>query len=116
MSHARELLFSLEPMEDCVLYRTPIFQVLDDYSLEQFRSHVRIPDSLWIHNHNRTAAAHSEARCLASFYAIRAKQQVLALQQVRESRIQFASTTIGRAEIAGADENVVRVTLHLRLR
>jgi len=33
MSHARELLFSLEPMEDCVLYRTPIFQVLDDYSL-----------------------------------------------------------------------------------
>ena len=75
----------LEAMEDCVLYRTPIFQVLDDDFLQQVRGHVRVPDSFGIHNDDRTIAAHSETGSLASLYAIGAEKQIFTLQQLGES-------------------------------
>ena len=78
-------LLPLETMEDCVLYRTPIFQVLDDDSLEQFRSDVRVPDSFRINDDDRTIAAHTEAGSLASLYPIGTEKQILTLEQLGET-------------------------------
>ena len=102
---ARE--YPLEPMKNRVFYGSAVLQMLDDNSLEQMRSDVRVPDSLGVNDDDRTAAADAEARRFASLHAIRPEEEILAVQQLRESRIQLTTATIGRAEIPGADENVV---------
>lgn len=106
---------TLEPMKNRLFNRSSVLQVLDDNSLQQLRRDVGVPDSFRVHHDDRAIAAHAEARSFTSLYAIRSEQKIFALQQLGESRIQFATTSVWRAEVAGADKNVVGVTLHLRL-
>ncbi len=86
---------TLEPMKNRLFHGLPVLQVVNHNSLEQFGSNVSVPYPFGIHDDNWTHAAYSKAGSLTSLYTIGTEQQVLALQQLRESRIQFATATIG---------------------
>jgi len=85
---------TLEPMEYSVFHRSTIFQVLDHNTLEQLGGDVCVPDSFGIHDDNRSVTAYSEAGSLAALHTRRTKEQIFALQQLREQRIQLAAATI----------------------
>ena len=86
---------TLEPMKNRLFHRSSLLQVLDDNSLQQLRRDVGVPDSFGIHHDDRTTAADAEAGSFTSLYAIRSEQKIFALQQLGESRIQFATTAVG---------------------
>lgn len=105
----------LEPMKNGLLNRLPTLEVLDDDSLEQRGCDLRIPNAIRIHDDDRPIAAHSEARRLSALHSARAEEQVLSLQELGEQRVELASATVGRTEIARTHEYVTRILLHLRL-
>ena len=102
-------------MKDRLINGFSVFEVLDDDSLQQRRCHLSVPDALGIHHNDRSVATHAQARGLTALYALRAKEKILALEQVGQQRVKLASATVGRAEIACAYEHVMRVRLHFRL-
>ncbi len=105
----------LEPVKNGLLNWLPILEVLDDDSLEQRGCDLRIPNAIRIHDDDRPIAAHSEARRLSALHTSRAEEQILSLQEIGEQRVELASATVGRAEIARAHQHVTRILLHLRL-
>src|SRR6266550_8318919 len=92
-----------------------MLEVLDDDALEQRWCYRRVPNAFRIHHDDRAVAAHAEARRLTSFYARGAEKQIFTLEELREQRIKFSPTAIGRAEFASAYEHVTGVRLHLWL-
>ena len=102
-------------MKDRLINRFSVFEVLDDDSLEQRGCNLGVPDALRIHHDDRSVAAHAKARGLTALSTPRAKEQILALEQVGQQRVELASAAVGRAEIARAHEHVMRVPLHFRL-
>src|SRR6266436_4043485 len=102
-------------MKDRLFDRVSVLEVLDDDSLEQRRRDLGVPDAFRIHDDDRSVATHPKTRSFTALDALGAKKQVLALEQIAEQRVELSSATIGRAEVAGAYEHVMRVRLHLRL-
>ena len=90
----------LESMKNRVFYRLSMLEVLNDDSLEQRGRNLGIPGSFRIDDNDRPIAADAEARRFAALNALRAEEQILALEQAGEQRIDLAPTTVGRAEIA----------------
>ena len=105
---------TLEPMENRILNRMTVLQVLDYDSLQQLGSDIRVPDSLGVYNHDWPIAAHAEARRFPALHAVGSEQKIFALQQVGEQGVKPAPSTIRRAKISGANENVAGVPFHLR--
>lgn len=102
-------------MKDRLINGFSVFEVLYDDSLQQRGCHFRVPDALGIYHNDRSVAAHAQARGLTALYTLRAKEQILALEQVGQKRVELASATVGRAEIPCTHEHVMRVRLHFRL-
>jgi hypothetical protein len=102
-------------VKDRLLDRFSVLEVLDDDSLQQRRRDLGVPDALRIYDDDRSVATHAEARGFTALHALGAKEQVLALEQLGEQRVELLSATIGRAEVARAHQHVMRVRLHLRL-
>src|SRR3954470_7555644 len=101
-------------MKNRVRYRAPLLEMLDDNPLQKLRCHFRVPDPVRIDHHDRTIAANAQAWRLAALHASRTEEQIFALQQLRQQRIDLASTTFRRAETARADQDVPGVRLHHR--
>jgi len=101
-------------MKYVLIYRLALLEMLDHDSLEQLRGHPRIPDALRIHDDDRPVAADAEARCLAALHSLRSEEEILALQELREQRIDLPSAAARRAEVAGAYEYVARIRFHRR--
>ncbi len=99
-------------MEDRVLYYSPVSEVFDDDSLEQFRSDARVPNTLGIDNHYRAALTHAEAWRLASFDTVRSEQQLFSLQQRCEHRIERPSAPVGRAKTARTYDDMPGIRFH----
>jgi len=97
---------ALEPVENGLSNRLAALEVLDDDSLEQRGRHLGIPDPFRINDNDRPVAADAEARRFTALDAVRAEEQILALQQAREQRIDLASTAVRRAETARTYEHV----------
>ena len=74
----------LEAVEDSLINRLSMLQMLYDDALQQVRSHFRIPDALWIHDDDRSCRADAEAWRLAAFDAVGSEEKILALKQLRE--------------------------------
>jgi len=74
----------LEPMKDRFVDRLPAFQVLDDDSLQQRRRYIGVPNALRIDDDNRSVAADTEARRLASLHACRTEEQIFPRQELGE--------------------------------
>ena len=55
--------------------------MLDDYSLEQLRSHPRVPHTFRINDDNGTSSTNAKTGSLAALHASRAEQKTLALKQ-----------------------------------
>jgi hypothetical protein len=102
-------------VKDRFFDRFSVLKVLDDDSLEQRRGDLRVPDAFRIHYDDRAVATHPKARSFTALNALGAKKQILALKQIGEQRVELSPVAIGRAEVAGAYEHVMRVRLHLRL-
>jgi hypothetical protein len=102
-------------MKNRLRNRFPVLEVLDHYSLQQLGRDLGIPNPLRVHDDDRPVAAHAEAGRLTTLHALRSKEQIFPLQQLREQGIDLASATIGRAEVAGAHEHMSGVPLHFRL-
>ena len=99
-------------MDDGLLDDLAVSQMLDNYPLEEARSHLSIPYSFRVHDHDRPAAAHAKAWGLAALHAGGAEEQTFALQQRRKQRVECAAAAIGGAEAASAHQHVSRVWLH----
>jgi hypothetical protein len=67
-----------------ILDDTSAFQVFDNYSLQQLRRDVSVPDPFRINHDYRAALAHAQARGFATFDAIGPEEQAFTLQQRRE--------------------------------
>ena len=106
---------TLEAMKDRFVDRLPAFQVLDDDSLQQRRRYIGVPNALRIDDDNRSVAADTEARRLASLHARRTEEQVFPRQKLGEQRIKLSPAAIGRTEVTSAHQHMAGVRLHLRL-
>jgi hypothetical protein len=93
-------------MKHRLIYRLPILEVLDDDALEQGGSNSRIPNTFGINDDDRTFGAHTKARRLSTFDALRPEKEVLSLKKLREQRIDLSSAPIRRAEVSGTHEDV----------
>ncbi len=89
-----------------------MFEVFDDDALQQGGRHPRVPDAFRVHHNDWPAFADTEARRLAPFHPVGAKQEPFALKESREQRIQLSPTTVGGAIAARAHEDVSRVRDH----
>ena len=69
-------------------------EVLDDDPLEESRRHSPVPDPLGIDSDDRSAPAHTETRGLAPFDTCGAKEEILALQERGEARIEGAASSL----------------------
>ena len=67
--------------------------MLDDNSLEQFRSDWRVPNPFGIDNDNGTPCADAEAGGLAAFHALRTEEEIFAFEKFWEEAIECASTS-----------------------
>jgi len=74
----------LELVKNSLINRLPALEVLDDYSLEQRRRDVRIPDAFRIDDDDRSIAAHAQTWSLTALHAPRAEEQILSLQELGE--------------------------------
>src|ERR1700694_4403216 len=106
---------TLESVKNRLFDRLPMLEVLDHDSLQQRGSNLGVPGSFWIDDNNRPVAADAEAGRFTALDALRAEEQILALQKAGEQRIDLAPTAVRRAKAARTHEHVTRVGLHLRL-
>ena len=90
--------------------------MFDDDSLEKLGSDAAVPHAFRIHDNDRASAAYAKAWSLAALYACGSEQQILAFEKGDKLRIQSPSAPVGRAKIAGANNDVTRVRLHPRSR
>jgi hypothetical protein len=67
-------------MEDSFLYDFPVPEMIDDDPFQELLGDSRVPYALRIHDEDRPAGAHPEARGLPALDSAGAKQQPLALQ------------------------------------
>jgi hypothetical protein len=74
----------LQPVKNRLGYRASLLEMLDDDSLQQVRRYFRVPDPIWINDHDRTAAANAEAGSFATLYTLGSEEQVLALEQLSQ--------------------------------
>jgi len=81
-------------MEHRLLDYTPVAKMLDHDSLEERRRDPRVPDSFRVHDHDRTIAAHAEARRLTPLHAFRTEQESFALQERRQQAVELAAALI----------------------
>src|SRR5258708_33731760 len=90
--------------------------MFDDDSLEKLGSDASVPHTFRVHDNDRASATDAKTWSLAPLYACGSEQQILAFEKGGKLRIQNASAPVGRAEAAGANNNVTRVRLHPRSR
>src|SRR6266550_4254170 len=102
-------------MKNRLSNRFPVLEMLDHYSLQQLGRDLGIPNPFRVNDDDRPVAAHAEAGRLTTLHTLRSKEEILALQQLREQRIDLVAATVGRAEVTGAHEHVSGVPLHFRL-
>jgi hypothetical protein len=69
--------------------------VLHDDALEELGGDASVPHTVRINDHDRTAGAYSQARCLAALYTTWAKEQSLTFEKRGKARIQRATAAIG---------------------
>jgi len=74
----------LETVEDSLINRVSMLEMLYHDALQQGRGHPGIPDALRIHDHDRPRSADAEAWGLTALDALGSKEKVLALEQLRE--------------------------------
>ena len=82
-------------MKDRLINGLPMLEVLDDDSLQQRGRDLGVPDALRIHDDDRSVAAHAKARSLTPLHALGPKEQILALEQLGQQRVELASVTTG---------------------
>jgi hypothetical protein len=90
--------------------------MFDDDPLEQRGGDTVVPDTVGVHDHDRSVAADTQARRLSAFHSVRPKEKIFTLKKLREQGIKLAAARIRRTKTARAHENVSGVRLHLRLR
>src|SRR5262245_47884059 len=69
-----------QPVKDSLLDDAAVPQMLDDDPLQQRRRYRSVPDAVGIDDDDRSSAAHTQTRCLASLHASRSEQQPFTLQ------------------------------------
>ena len=103
-------------MEHRLVHHLPVAEMLDDDALEQCGRHSGVPNSFRVDDDDRSAGADAEARRLAALDPPWPEEQSLAMQQASQFGVQHAPFAIRRAKAPHADENVVRVRLHDRVK
>ena len=81
-------------MEYGLVDRTTSLEVLHHDALEEFRSHVGVPDAIRINHHDRPACANTKAGRLAALHPRRSEQQPFALEKARQLSVQIAAASI----------------------
>ena len=99
-------------MKDRFLDDPAVYQVLRNDSLQQRRSHTRIPNPIWINDDDRTTTTDPETRCFTALHAIRTEEQAVSLKQRRQHLIELPSAAIRRTEPADTHEDVAGVSVH----
>ena len=99
-------------MEHRLFYGPPLFQMLDNNPLEQFRSDSGVPDTLGVDNNDRSAGTDAEAGSFAALHACWTEQEVFALEEAGQLRVEAATATLHGAKTARADDHVPPIRLH----
>ena len=103
----------LQTMYDRLVDDPSLPQMLLDDPFKKGRSHLAVPYPFRVHDDDRPAAAHAEARRFAALDAGGAEEQSFTLEQRRQQRVQRATTAVGGAEAARAHQQVSRIGLHV---
>jgi hypothetical protein len=75
---------TLKAMKNGFVYWLATLQMLDYDSLEQFRSHARVPHAVGVNDHDRALAANTEAWSLSAFHPTRTKKKAFPIQKIRK--------------------------------
>src|SRR5512140_1977936 len=95
-----------QAMEDRLLDRTAVTQVLHHDAREEFGRDTAVPDALGVDRNDRPAGADAKTGRLAALDPSWTKQQFLTLQQRGQPGIERTPATARRAVPARADEHV----------
>lgn len=101
-------------MKDSFFDNSSVLQMLDNDALQQLGRHSAVPYSFGINDDDRPPGAHAEARCLTALDASWPEEQILALEQLCQVRVESAPASLGRTETPCTHENMVRVRFHHR--
>ena len=74
----------LETVEDSLINRVSMLEMLYHDALQQVRGHAGIPDAIRIHDDDGPCRADAEAWRFAALDALGAEEKILALEQLRE--------------------------------
>jgi hypothetical protein len=81
-------------VEDCLLDRTTVLEVLDHDPLEQFRRDGLVPHTLGVHDDNRPLSADAKARGLAALHTRGTEEQPFAFEEAGQQRIESTSAPV----------------------
>ena len=74
----------LETVEDSLINRMSLLEMLYHNALQQVRGHAGIPDTFRIHDDDRSGSADAQAWRLTALDALGSEEEILALEQLRE--------------------------------
>jgi hypothetical protein len=74
-------------MEHSIVDYPADLQMLHDDALQKIGRHSGVPNTLGIHDDDRSVRAHAEARRLPTLYTVRSKEKTFPLEQLGERRV-----------------------------
>jgi len=104
----------LETVEDSLINRLSILEMLYHDAVQQVRGHARVPDAFGINDDDGPGGADAEAWRLAPLDALWSEEKIFALEQLREQRVDLSTAAVRRAEFSRAHKHVTGIRLHLR--
>ena len=100
-------------MKHGFLNHASFFQVLEDDALQQSEGDAGVPHALGVYHHDGATGTHAQTGCFTAFHARGAEEESFALQERGQSGVDRAASAILVAEVAGTDQHVPGVRLHL---
>lgn len=101
-------------MKDGVLHHPAVLQMLDHDPFEECERDPGVPDALGVDDHDRTLTAHTKAWRFTALHAVRAKEQVLPLEQASEFCVHLSAAAVRAAVPPRAHQHVSGVRIHGR--
>jgi hypothetical protein len=81
-------------MEDSSVDYPAVLQMLHDDTLQKIGRYSGVPNTLGIHDDDRSVCAHAEARRLPTLYSVWPKEKTFPLEQLGKRRVQSAAASL----------------------
>src|SRR4029078_4055770 len=101
-------------VKDRFLDHSPVYQVLDDDSLEERGSDTGVPNTVRVYDDDRPTGADTETGRLSALHSVRPEEQSVTLKKGWQELIQLSPAVVGRAKSPDTDQQVPGIGVHSR--